>query len=98
MQYSAGLTVNIHHWTVFPSRTGHLRLCNINFMAQFHTLHQHFIHYHVPFNKVVKHSFCQTTLIHCARFLETTQKVRQNTITSSVNYERLLRSHIPSAF
>lgn len=85
-------------------RMGHLRLCNINFMAPFHTLHQHFIHYRVPFNKVVKHSFCQTTSIHCARFLETTQKYKKkrkkdtsaNTITSLVNnvFPSPLCSHI----
>lgn len=56
---------------------GHLRLCCVNFMAQFHTLHKRFIHYHVPFNKVVKHSFCQTASIDCAQFLETTQKSKK---------------------
>lgn len=75
---------------------GRLRLCYINFMAQFHTLHKHFIHYHVPFNKVVKHSFCQETSIQCACFLETTQKYNPppkkntsaNTVTSLVNNNR----------
>lgn len=47
-------------------------------MAQFHTLRKHFIHYHVPFNKVAKHSSCQTTSIHCAQFLETTQKYKKH--------------------
>lgn len=101
MSNSTGLLVNFIHRCMrnegtsgcfYLFCTGHLRLCYINFVAQFHTLHKHFIHYHVPFNKVVKHSFCQTTSIHCARFLETIQKYKKhgsaNTITSLVNGER----------
>lgn len=60
MSYSTGSQVNLihcsklfearrgHEWLFF--HLGHLRLCYINVMAQFHTLHKHLIHYHIPFN------------------------------------------------
>lgn len=51
---------------VFFTHSSSVRLCRINLMTQLHSLHQHFIHYHDPFNKLVKCSFCQMTLMHCA--------------------------------
>lgn len=67
---------------LFPSH--HLRLCYINSVAQIHTLHKALIHYHVPFNKEIKHSSCQTISIYCACFLETTQKYRVTATTKNI--------------